>query len=102
MPVPGTQTLTLDPAKDYQPSGGTIGAGSDAFYGQYAGPFTDLSTNKVGAIPDGTLRGSTEEIVEKLAAFAAIGIEHFTFWTYPSNIRSIERLAPIVEAAHAL
>jgi alkanesulfonate monooxygenase SsuD/methylene tetrahydromethanopterin reductase-like flavin-dependent oxidoreductase (luciferase family) len=55
-----------------------------------------------GAVPDGTLRGSTDEIVERLAAFAAIGIEHFTFWTYPSNIKSIERLAPIVEAAHKL
>ena len=55
-----------------------------------------------GAIPDGTLRGSTDEIVEKLAGYAAIGVEHFTFWVYPSNIKSIERLAPIVEAAHKL
>jgi alkanesulfonate monooxygenase SsuD/methylene tetrahydromethanopterin reductase-like flavin-dependent oxidoreductase (luciferase family) len=55
-----------------------------------------------GAIPDGTLRGSTDEIVEKLASFAAIGVQHFTFWTYPSNLQSIERLAPIVEAAHKL
>jgi prepilin-type N-terminal cleavage/methylation domain-containing protein len=39
---------------NYVPNGGTIGAGSDAFYGQYAGPFTDLSANKIGAIPDGT------------------------------------------------
>jgi prepilin-type N-terminal cleavage/methylation domain-containing protein len=39
---------------NYVPSGGTIGAGSDAFYGQFAGPFTDLSANKIGAIPDGT------------------------------------------------
>jgi probable F420-dependent oxidoreductase len=59
-------------------------------------------TDAAGAIPDGTLRGSTDEIVEKLASFAAIGVQHFTFWTYPSNIKSIERLAPIVEAAHKL
>jgi alkanesulfonate monooxygenase SsuD/methylene tetrahydromethanopterin reductase-like flavin-dependent oxidoreductase (luciferase family) len=56
----------------------------------------------LGAVPEGTLRGSADEIVAKLAAFAAIGIEHFTFWVYPSNIKAVERLAPIVEAAHKL
>jgi alkanesulfonate monooxygenase SsuD/methylene tetrahydromethanopterin reductase-like flavin-dependent oxidoreductase (luciferase family) len=56
----------------------------------------------LGAVPEGTLRGSADEIVAKLAAFAAIGIEHFTFWVYPSNIKAVERLAPIVEAVHKL
>jgi prepilin-type N-terminal cleavage/methylation domain-containing protein len=40
---------------DYQPSGGSIGApGVNAPYGTFYGPFTDMSNNKVGAIPDGT------------------------------------------------
>jgi len=39
---------------DYQPSGGSIGAPGVNYYGQFYGPFTDMSNNKVGAIPDGT------------------------------------------------
>jgi prepilin-type N-terminal cleavage/methylation domain-containing protein len=39
---------------NYVPSAGVIGAGQNTFWGQYAGPFTDMSTNKIGAIPDGT------------------------------------------------
>jgi prepilin-type N-terminal cleavage/methylation domain-containing protein len=39
---------------NYIASGGAIGAGTDAFWGQYAGPFTNRSKNKIGAIPDGT------------------------------------------------
>jgi prepilin-type N-terminal cleavage/methylation domain-containing protein len=39
---------------NYVPSAGAIGAGTNGFWGQYAGPFTDLSNNKIGAIPDGT------------------------------------------------
>jgi hypothetical protein len=39
---------------NYVPSGGAIGAGTDSFWGQYAGPFTDLSQNPIGALPDGT------------------------------------------------
>ncbi len=39
---------------NYQPSGGAIGAPGVNYYGQWLGPFTDLSKNKVGAIPDGT------------------------------------------------
>jgi alkanesulfonate monooxygenase SsuD/methylene tetrahydromethanopterin reductase-like flavin-dependent oxidoreductase (luciferase family) len=76
-----------DPSTLWRTSGASLAFGDDA---------------AAGAIAEGTLRGSTEEIVEKLAGYAAIGVEHFTFWVYPSNIRSIERLAPIVEAAHAL
>jgi probable F420-dependent oxidoreductase len=55
-----------------------------------------------GGPPSVILRGSTEQIVEKLAAYAAIGIQHFTFWLHPWTMHSIERLAPIVEAAHTL
>ena len=56
----------------------------------------------VGGPPAVCLRGSTEEIADKLARFAAIGIEHYTFWLYPLSLQGIERLAPIVEAAHTL
>ena len=48
------------------------------------------------------IRGSTEEIVEKLAAYAAVGVTHFTCWMMPLTMKAIERLAPIVEAAHKL
>jgi len=39
---------------NYEPSGGSIGAPAVNYYGQWYGPFTDMSANKVGAIPDGT------------------------------------------------
>jgi prepilin-type N-terminal cleavage/methylation domain-containing protein/prepilin-type processing-associated H-X9-DG protein len=39
---------------NYQPLGGSIGQPLVNFYGLFAGPFTDLSTNRVGVIPDGT------------------------------------------------
>jgi hypothetical protein len=57
-------------------------------------------------VPDGPpsviMHGSNQEIVDKLAAYAAIGVDHFTFWLHPWTLGSIERLAPIVEAAHTL
>jgi probable F420-dependent oxidoreductase len=56
----------------------------------------------VGGPPAIALRGSTDEIAEKLAGFAALGIQHYTFWLYPLSLQGIERLAPIVEAAHKL
>ena len=56
----------------------------------------------VGGPPAVCLRGSTEEIAEKLAQFAALGVQHYTFWLYPLSTKGIERLAPIVEAAHNL
>ncbi len=55
-----------------------------------------------GGPPAVCLRGSTEQIAEKLAAYAGLGIQHFTFWLYPLSPKGIERLAPIVEAAHQL
>jgi probable F420-dependent oxidoreductase len=55
-----------------------------------------------GGPPTVCLRGSTEQIAEKLAAYAALGVRHFTFWLYPLSMQGIERLAPIVEAAHKL
>ncbi|MDP8922510.1 MAG: LLM class flavin-dependent oxidoreductase [Chloroflexota bacterium] len=55
-----------------------------------------------GGPPAVCLRGSTEQIAEKLAAYAALGIRHFTFWLYPLSMQGVERLAPIVEAAHKL
>lgn len=58
--------------------------------------------NVPGGTPSALLRGSTEQIVEKLAAYAAIGVQHFTFWLYPWTMTSIERLGPIVEAAHKM
>ncbi len=48
------------------------------------------------------MRGSTDEIVEKLAGYAALGVNHFTFWMHPWTLKSVEQLAPIVEAAHRL
>jgi hypothetical protein len=55
-----------------------------------------------GGPPSVLMRGSTDEIVEKLAGYAALGVDHFTFWMHPWTLQSIERLAPIVEAAHKL
>ena len=55
-----------------------------------------------GGPPSVILRGSTEQIVEKLAAYAAIGVQHFTFWLHPWTLKSVEQLGPIVEAAHKL
>ncbi len=55
-----------------------------------------------GGPPLVILHGSNDEIIAKLAAYAAIGIEHFTFWLHPWTMKSIERLARIVEAAHRL
>jgi alkanesulfonate monooxygenase SsuD/methylene tetrahydromethanopterin reductase-like flavin-dependent oxidoreductase (luciferase family) len=60
--------------------------------------FEDVPAGPPGII----LHGSNAEIVDKLAAFAAVGIEHFTFWLHPWTMQSIEQLGPIVEAAHAL
>jgi alkanesulfonate monooxygenase SsuD/methylene tetrahydromethanopterin reductase-like flavin-dependent oxidoreductase (luciferase family) len=55
-----------------------------------------------GGPPSILMRGSTDEIVEKLAGYAALGVDHFTFWMHPWTLQSVERLAPIVEAAHKL
>jgi alkanesulfonate monooxygenase SsuD/methylene tetrahydromethanopterin reductase-like flavin-dependent oxidoreductase (luciferase family) len=55
-----------------------------------------------GGPPQVILHGSNDEIIARLAAYAAIGIEHFTFWLHPWTPQSVERLAPIVEAAHSL
>jgi alkanesulfonate monooxygenase SsuD/methylene tetrahydromethanopterin reductase-like flavin-dependent oxidoreductase (luciferase family) len=55
-----------------------------------------------GGPPSVLMRGSADEIVEKLAGYAALGVEHFTFWLHPWTLQSVERLAPIVEAAHRL
>jgi probable F420-dependent oxidoreductase len=55
-----------------------------------------------GGPPSVCLRGSTEQIAERLAAYAALGIRHYTFWLYPLSLQGIERLAPVVEAAHKL
>jgi len=56
----------------------------------------------VGGLLGVILRGSNQEIVDKLAAYAAIGVEHMTCWVYPWSLKGIERLAPIVEAAHRI
>jgi probable F420-dependent oxidoreductase len=55
-----------------------------------------------GGVPSVAIRGSTDEIVEKLAAYAAVGVTHFTCWLMPLSMKGIERLAPVVEAAHKL
>lgn len=52
--------------------------------------------------PSVILHGSNDEIIDKLAAYAAIGVEHFTVWLHPWTLQSVERLAPIVEAAHKM
>lgn len=52
--------------------------------------------------PDVIMHGSNEEIVDRLAGYAALGIDHFTFWLHPWTSRAVEQLAPIVEAAHKL
>jgi alkanesulfonate monooxygenase SsuD/methylene tetrahydromethanopterin reductase-like flavin-dependent oxidoreductase (luciferase family) len=52
--------------------------------------------------PDVIMHGSNHEIVDRLAAYAALGIDHFTFWLHPWTPQSVERLAPIVEAAHQI
>ena len=55
-----------------------------------------------GGVPAVSLHGSTEQIVEKLAAYAAAGVTHFTCWLLPLSMKGIERLTPVVEAAHKL
>ncbi|MDQ6670451.1 MAG: LLM class flavin-dependent oxidoreductase [Chloroflexota bacterium] len=82
------QTAGRDPATLKRTSGCSLGL--QGFEDVPAGP------------PSVILHGSNVEIIDKLAAYAAIGIEHFTFWLHPWTMRSIERLAPIVEAAHAM
>ena len=54
-----------------------------------------------GGPPSIILHGSNDEIVDKLAAHAALGVDPFSFWLHPWSLDAIERLAPIVEAAHA-
>jgi alkanesulfonate monooxygenase SsuD/methylene tetrahydromethanopterin reductase-like flavin-dependent oxidoreductase (luciferase family) len=55
-----------------------------------------------GGPPSVLMRGSNQEIVDKLGAIAALGVDHFSFWLHPWTLQSVERLAPIVEAAHKL
>jgi probable F420-dependent oxidoreductase len=55
-----------------------------------------------GGIPDVCIQGTNEQIVETLAAYASVGVTHFTIWLYPLSMKGIENLAPIVEAAHKL
>ena len=55
-----------------------------------------------GGVSAPVFRGSNEQVVEMLAAHAALGIDHFTFWLNPWSARAVEQLAPIVEAAHKL
>ena len=52
--------------------------------------------------PKGYLSGSTDEVVERLRALAAAGVQHMTFWLSPWSPTGIEQLGPIVEAAHKL
>jgi alkanesulfonate monooxygenase SsuD/methylene tetrahydromethanopterin reductase-like flavin-dependent oxidoreductase (luciferase family) len=56
----------------------------------------------VGGLPGVILRGSNQQMIDRLAAYAASGITHMTCWVYPWSLKGIERLAPIVEAAHRL
>ncbi len=60
--------------------------------------FRDVPAGPPGVI----LHGSDDHIVDKLAAYAAIGIDHFTFWLHPWTLKSVEQLGPIVEAAHKM
>jgi hypothetical protein len=55
-----------------------------------------------GGVPEVSLHGSTEQIVESLAGFASVGVKHFICWLMPLTMKGIERLAPVVEAAHKL
>lgn len=55
-----------------------------------------------GGLPSVCITGSNDEIVEKLAAYASLGITHFTCWLHPLSMKGIEKLGPIVEAAHKL
>lgn len=54
----------------------------------------------VGSPPGMTLTGSNQEIVDTLAGYAALGVKHMTVMLFPWSLKGIERLAPIVEAAH--
>jgi probable F420-dependent oxidoreductase len=55
-----------------------------------------------GGVPEVSLHGSTEQIVESLTGFASVGVKHFSCWLMPLTLKGIERLAPVVEAAHKL
>jgi alkanesulfonate monooxygenase SsuD/methylene tetrahydromethanopterin reductase-like flavin-dependent oxidoreductase (luciferase family) len=56
----------------------------------------------LGGPPSVIMHGTNADIIARLEALAKLGIDHFTFWLHPWTLQSIERLAPIVEAAHAL
>jgi probable F420-dependent oxidoreductase len=47
------------------------------------------------------VRGSSQEIADQISALAAAGISHFQLVLDPITVRSIERLAPVVDALHS-
>ena len=48
------------------------------------------------------LTGTPAEIIERLAGYAAVGVQHFSIWLHPWTPQAVEQLAPIVEAAHQM
>jgi hypothetical protein len=81
------QKVGRDPATLRKTSGSSLGLEG----------FEDV----LGGPPSTIMHGSNAEIIARLQALAKLGIDHFTFWLHPWTLQSIERLAPIVEAAHA-
>jgi prepilin-type N-terminal cleavage/methylation domain-containing protein len=83
-------TGSLFGKSNYAPNQGSFGAINDGFYGNWVGPFTSFSSNKIGAIPDGT--SNTIFVGEALGGDAGgsrdfdmawMGAAMVTYWGIP-------------------
>jgi hypothetical protein len=52
--------------------------------------------------PSVVLRGSAEELARQLHAYSAAGVEHITLYAFPWELKTVERLGPVIEALRAL
>ena len=51
--------------------------------------------------PDAVLRGSAEEIACQLHAYREARVEHLTLYAFPWELKTVERLGPVIEALRA-
>ena len=49
-----------------------------------------------------SLRGSAEELAAELLAYKAAGVEHVTLYAFPWELKTIERLGPVIETLRKL
>lgn len=62
-----------------------------------SGTFATLSDSEPSGPPSQTIGGSIEQIVERLRAFQAAGVEHLTVILDPWSVRGIERFGEVIE-----